>query len=176
MSRVPVSIVVAVSENGVIGRDGGMPWRLSTDLKRFKALTIGKPIVVGRKTLDSFGGKPLPGRPHVIVTRSRDFRIDGATTAGSVDEALAMAQRIAAETGAAEVCVIGGGEIYQQAFDEADILHVTHVEAEIDDGDTFFPVIDPAVFDKREESAYPAGEKDNYATRYAVYVRRSAAN
>jgi len=176
MSRVPVSIVVAVSDNGVIGRDGGMPWRLSTDLKRFKALTIGKPIVVGRKTLDSFGGRPLPGRPHVIVTRSRDFSLDGAVTAGSVNEALAMAQRIAAETGAEEVCVIGGGEIYQQALDEADILHVTHVDTTIQDGDTFFPAIDPAVFVKQEESAYPAGEKDNYPTRYAIYVRRSAAN
>lgn len=176
MSRVPVSIVVAVSDNGVIGRDGGMPWRLSTDLKRFKSLTIGKPIVVGRKTLDSFGGKLLPGRSHVIVTRSRDFHLEGAATAGSVDEALATAQRIAAETGAAEVCVIGGGEIYKQALDEVDILHVTHVETTIDDGDTFFPAIDPAVFVKREESTYPAGEKDNYPTRYSVYVRRTAAN
>lgn len=176
MSRVPVSIVVAVSENGVIGRDGGMPWRLSTDLKRFKALTMGKPIVVGRKTLDSFGGKPLPGRPHVIVTRNSDFDLEGTVSAGSVDEALVIAQEVAADMGAEEVCVIGGGEIYRQAFDQADILYVTHVEATIPDGDTFFPAIDPQVFEKREETAYPAGEKDNFATRYVVYVRRSAAN
>ncbi|HEV7433885.1 MAG TPA: dihydrofolate reductase [Pseudorhizobium sp.] len=176
MSRIPVSIVVAVSENGVIGRDGGMPWRLSTDLKRFKALTIGKPIVVGRKTLESFGGKPLPGRPHVVVTRNLDFAVDGAQTARSVEEALAMAQQIAAETNASEVSVIGGGEIYRQALDSADILYVTHVGTNIGDGDTTFPPIDPAVFEKREETAYPQGDKDSFPTRFAVYVRRPATN
>jgi dihydrofolate reductase len=176
MSKVPVSIVVAVSENGVIGRDGGMPWRLSTDLKRFKALTVGKPIIVGRKTLESFGGKLLPGRPHVIVTHNPDMIMEGAVPASSVEEALATGQRIAADMGADEVCVIGGGEIYRQALHEADILYVTHVEATVQDGDTFFPAIDPALFEKREETAYPAGEKDNYPTRYAVYVRRAAAN
>ncbi|MCJ8518372.1 dihydrofolate reductase [Pseudorhizobium tarimense] len=176
MSRVPVSIVVAVSENGVIGRDGGMPWRLSTDLKRFKALTMGKPIVVGRKTLESFGGKPLPGRPHVVVTRNADFAVDGAVRAQSVEDALAVAQQIAADTNATEVSVIGGGEIYHQALDVADILYVTHVDTTIPDGDTTFPPIDPAIFEKREEAAYPAGEKDNFPTRFAVYVRRAAAN
>jgi dihydrofolate reductase len=173
---VPVSVVVAVSENGVIGRDGDMPWRLSTDLKRFKALTIGKPVVVGRKTLESFGGKPLPGRPHVIVTRNPDFALEGTVTATSVEEGLAVAQRIAAETGAGEVAVIGGGEIYRQAMDAADILYVTHVETTIDDGDTVFPPIDPAVFEKCEETDVPAGERDSYATRFVVYRRKTAAN
>ena len=114
---VPVSIVVAVTQNGAMGRDGGMTWKLSTDLKRFKELTIGKPIVLGRKTLESFGGKPLPGRPHVIITRSRDFSLQGAETVDGVEKALSKAQEIAAETGAAEVCVIGGGEIYRQVMD-----------------------------------------------------------
>ncbi len=176
MTKVPVSIVVAVSENGVIGRRGDMPWKLSTDLKRFKALTTGKPVIVGRKTLESFGGKPLPGRPHVIVTRNREFAVEGAETVGSVREALDEGQRIATVTGASEVCVIGGGEIYRQAMDDVDVLYVTHVEAMVEDGDTFFPAIDPAVFDKREETAVPAGEKDSYPTRFAVYVRRAAAN
>lgn len=173
---VPVSIVVAVSENGVIGREGDMPWKLSTDLKRFKALTMGKPVVVGRKTLQSFGGKPLPGRPHVVVTRDTNFVLEGATIAASMKEGLEMAQRIAAETGAAEVCIIGGGEIYSQAMDAADILYVTHVETAIEDGDTFFPVIDPAVFEIREETHVGAGEKDSFPTRFAVYGRRAAAN
>lgn len=176
MTRVPVSIVVAVSEDGVIGRKGGMPWRLSTDLKRFKALTIGKPVIVGRKTLESFGGKALPGRPHIVVTRNADFALEGAVTAFSVQEALDIAQRIASETGAAEVCVIGGGEIYRQALDATDVLYVTHVEATIGDGDTIFPEIDPQVFEKREETAYPSGEKDSYPTRFAVYTRRPATN
>ena len=176
MTDVPVSIVVAVSKDGVIGREGGMPWRLSTDLKRFKALTIGKPIIVGRKTLESFGGKPLPGRPHVVVSRNADLTIEGAVVAASVQEALVIAQRIASETGADEVCVIGGGEIYAQALRAADVLYVTHVDATIGDGDTFFPAIEPEVFAKREETAYPAGEKDSFPTRFAVYARRPATN
>ncbi len=176
MTRVPVAIVVAVSDNGVIGRKGDMPWKLSTDLKRFKALTLGKPMIVGRKTLQSFGGKPLPGRPHIIVTTNADFSVDGALTVTSLEEALRAGQKIAAETGASQLCVIGGGEIYRQVMDIADVLYVTHVETTVDDGDTFFPVIDPAVFDKGEETHIPAGEKDSYPTRFAVYTRRAATN
>lgn len=173
---VPVAIFVAVSRNNVIGRDGDMPWRLSTDLKRFKAMTLGKPMVVGRKTLISFGGKPLPGRPHVVVTRNADFTVEGAEVATSLDAALARAQAIAAETGAEEVGILGGGEIYAQAIHLADRLYLTHVETDIADGDTFFPVIDPAEFEKIDEVAVPAGEKDTYPTRFAIYHRRSASN
>jgi dihydrofolate reductase len=173
---VPVAIFVAVSQNNVIGRDGDMPWRLSTDLKRFKAMTLGKPMVVGRKTLVSFGGKPLPGRPHVVVTRNADLRIEGAETAGSLDAALEKAQAIAAETGAEEIGILGGGEIYAQAIHLADRLYLTHVETDIADGDTFFPAVDPAEFEKVEEVAVPAGERDTYATRFAIYHRRQTTN
>lgn len=173
---VPLAIFVAVSRNGVIGRDGDLPWRLSTDLKRFKAMTLGKPVVLGRKTLDSFGGKPLAGRPHVVVTRNADLDVAGVTLAGSLEEAIAVAQQIAAETGAEEVGILGGGEIYAQAIGRADRLYVTHVEADIEDGEAFFPDIDPAVFEKQEEVSVPAGEKDSYATRFAVYSRRAATN
>lgn len=172
MKKHPVSIVVAVASNGVIGRDGDMPWKLSTDLKRFKAITLGNPVIVGRKTLESFGGKPLPGRPHVVVTRNPDLAVDGADTAGSLAAALKRADEIASETGAAQVAVIGGGEIYRQAMHVADVLYITHVEAEIADGDTFFPAIDPTVFEKGEELFVPAGEKDNYPTRFVTYHRR----
>jgi dihydrofolate reductase len=176
MKRVPVSIFVAVSRNGVIGRDGDMPWRLSTDLKRFKAMTLGKPMVVGRKTLDSFGGKPLPGRPHVVVTRQNDFAVEGAEVAGSLEDAIERAQVIATETGAEEIGILGGGQIYAQAIALADRLYVTHVEADIDDGDTVFPAIDPDIFKKVDEIAVPAGEKDSYPTRFATYHRRHTAN
>ncbi|MGE7368266.1 dihydrofolate reductase [Neorhizobium sp. NPDC001467] len=172
MSRVPVAIYVAVAANGVIGRAGDMPWKLSTDLKRFKAMTMGKPLVVGRKTLESFGGKPLPGRPHVVVTRNASLAIAGAETAPSLEEALKRANEIALQSGAEEIAVIGGGEIYRQAFERADILYVTHIEAEIADGDTVFPAIDPAVFEKGEEQVVLAGEKDNYPTRFVIYHRR----
>ncbi len=176
MTRVPLAIVVAVSRNGVIGRDGGMPWKLSTDLKRFKAMTLGKPMIVGRKTLESFGGKPLPGRPHVVVTRDAARAVEGAQLANSLEEAINSAQAIAAATGAGEIGIIGGGEIYRQSIDLVDRLYVTHVEADIPDGDTVFPDIDPDIFEKVSEEDVPAGEKDNYATRFVVYRRKIAAN
>ena len=176
MTKPRISIIAAVSRNGVIGRDGDMPWKLSTDLKRFKALTLGKPVMVGRKTFDSFGGRPLPGRPHVIVTRNSDFHYEGADIASSLMEAIAIAGAKAAELGTDEIYVLGGGQIYAEAIKIADTLRITHVDADILDGDTVFPAIDPARFDKVEEVAVPAGEKDSYATIFATYVRRTAAN
>ncbi len=176
MARVPLAIVVAVSRNGVIGRDGDMPWKLSTDLKRFKAMTLGKPMIVGRKTLDSYGGKPLPGRPHVVVTRDMTRQIEGVQIAGSLREAIDKAQAIALDIGADEIGILGGGQIYRQAIDVADVLYITHVEADIPDGDTVFPDIDSEIFEKVSEEAVPAGEKDNYPTRFAVYRRKIAAN
>jgi len=173
MAGIKVAIVVAVSENGVIGNDGDMPWKLSTDLKRFKALTLGKPLVMGRKTFESIG-RPLPGRPHVIVSRNPDFHPDGVEVAPSLEAAIDRAAAIASALGVDEICVVGGGEIYRQALPVADTLHVTHVEAELA-GDTRFPSVDPRVFEKIVESPVPAGERDTYATRYAIYRRRPAA-
>lgn len=176
MTKPLIALTVAVSENGVIGRDGDMPWKLSTDLKRFKALTLGKPVIVGRKTFFSFGGRPLPGRPHIIVTRNPDFHCDGVDVAASVDAAIRIAGEKAEALGVGEIHVLGGGEIYAQAMSVADRLYVTHVETEIADGDTYFPAIDPALFKKVDEVAFLAGEKDSYPTRFATYARRSAAN
>jgi dihydrofolate reductase len=172
MADIKIVIIVAASQNGIIGRDGDMPWKLSTDLKRFKALSMGKPLVMGRKTFESVGSKPLPGRPHIIVSRSQRFDMPGVVTVSSLDEALERGRTIAEETGVDEVCVVGGGEIYRQALQFADILHVTHVETVVE-GDTSFPAIDPAIFELVEDRAVPAGEKDNYPTRYAIYRRRA---
>jgi dihydrofolate reductase len=172
MSDIKILIIVAVSRNGVIGRDGDMPWRLSTDLKRFKALSMGKPLVMGRKTFESVGSKPLPGRPHVIVSRSAAIDMPGVETAATVDEALARAKVLARESGVDALCIAGGGEIYRQTMAMADELHVTHVETDLE-GDTHFPQIDPKHFELVEEIAVPAGEKDNYPTRYAIYRRRT---
>ncbi|MCI5075716.1 dihydrofolate reductase [Oricola sp.] len=175
-----LSVIVAVSRNGVIGRDGDMPWRLSSDLKRFKALTMGAPIIMGRKTFESIG-RPLPGRLNIVVTRNYDWAAEGAMRVGSLDAALelATAHLESAEPDPEdpdgppedEIFVIGGGEIYAQAMGIADILHVTHVEAEVD-GDTGFPAIDPEIWEAVEDEAVPAGEKDSYPTRYVVYERR----
>ncbi|MDI7863689.1 dihydrofolate reductase [Rhizobiaceae bacterium n13] len=164
-----VTFVVAVSSNGIIGRDGDMPWRLSTDLKRFKALTLGKPVIMGRKTFQSIG-KPLPGRPNVVITRDQGFAAEGIHITSSLGEAIALGKQLAAADGQDEICVIGGGEIFRQAMDLADILRVTYVEADVE-GDTSFPAIDRKVWQKGEEIAIPAGEKDSYATRFATYRR-----
>lgn len=167
---VEVQIVVAVAENGVIGREGGMPWRLSTDLKRFKAITMGRPVIMGRKTFRSIG-KALPGRTNIVVTRDDTFSAHGIQVANSVEEALSLGQSIARSDGADAVCVIGGGEIYRQAFDLADRIFLTHVEG-APDGDTRFPALDPAQWHTEYEEKVPAGPKDSVATRYAVYRRK----
>ncbi|MDL2397602.1 dihydrofolate reductase [Rhizobium mayense] len=172
MAEPVTTIVVAVSRNGIIGRDGDMPWRLSSDLKRFKAMTIGKPVIMGRKTFQSIG-KPLPGRPNVVISRDPDYSAEGVQMAHSLSEAIDIASRLAAESGVDEICVIGGGEIYRQAISLADRLLITHVETEVD-GDTSFPAIDPALWQVESELAVPAGEKDNYATRFVSYFRRRA--
>ncbi len=171
-----VGIYAAVAENGVIGRDGGLPWRLSTDLKRFKAGTMGKPIVMGRKTWESFPKRPLPGRLNIVVTRDSDYRADGAEVVGSLQDALTLARtKGRCMVGADEICIIGGGEIYRQAISVADRLHLTHVLAEVD-GDTVFPAVDPEIWEIVSTDGTPAGEKDSHATRYTVYARRAGVH
>jgi dihydrofolate reductase len=172
MSEIRKTIIVAVSRNGIIGRDGDMPWRLSTDLKRFKAMTLGKPVVMGRKTYDSIG-KPLPGRPHVVISRQAVIDHPDVQMAHSLAEALAIAEDLARKKGEDEICILGGGEIYRQAIGLADRMCVTHVETEVD-GDTAFPAIDPALWAAVESTEVAAGEKDSYATRFVVYERRHA--
>jgi dihydrofolate reductase len=169
-----IGIYVAIAENGVIGRDGGLPWQLSTDLKRFKATTMGKPVIAGRKTWESFPKRPLPGRPNIVVSRKADYAAEGGEVVTSLEEALALAaQKLQTLPELDEVCVIGGGEIYRQALPRADRLYVTHVLTEVD-GDTRFPVIDPDVWEIVSSEDFPAGEKDSHATRYVVYQRREA--
>ncbi|RWL86586.1 MAG: dihydrofolate reductase [Mesorhizobium sp.] len=166
-----IAIYVAIAENGVIGREGGLPWRLSTDLKRFKADTMGKPIIMGRKTYEGIG-RPLPGRLNIVVTRDKAWRAEGIEVAHSVGDAIALARvRGRCMAGAEEICVVGGGEIYAQALPLADRLHVTHVLASVD-GDAHFPPIDPGIWQVVSAEDFPAGEKDSHATRYTVYQRR----
>ena len=175
-----ISIIVAASQNGVIGRDGGMPWRLSTDLKRFKALTIGHPIIMGRKTFDSIG-KPLPGRLNIVITRDMDWAADGVMRVSSlqsaIDLAIAHLESIHAQNEdpdaqlPEQVFITGGGEIYRQSMGLADTLYVTHVLAEID-GDTHFPEIEAEIWEESHREDVPAGEKDTFATRFSQYERR----
>jgi dihydrofolate reductase len=129
-----ISLVVAVAKNGVIGRDNDLPWRIPEDLKRFKALTMGKPVIMGRKTWDSLPKKPLPGRTNIVVTRNPEFRADGAVIAHSFADAVAKA-------GENEIAVIGGQAIFAEALPIADIIHMTQVAAS-PEGHAFMPLID----------------------------------
>lgn len=164
---IKLALVVALADNGVIGREGGLPWRLSTDLKRFKAITMGKPVIMGRKTWESIG-KPLPGRLNIVISRDPAYRAEGAVTVPSFESALNVARKRAGE--AEEVCIIGGGDIFRMAMPLADRLYVTHVEASVE-GDVFFPEIREEEWQEVSSEAVPAGEKDIYPTRYVVYER-----
>jgi dihydrofolate reductase len=137
-----ISLIVARADNGVIGRAGGLPWHLSADLKHFKAETMGKPMIMGRKTFESIG-KALPGRTSIVITRDPGYRAEGAVVVHDWDGAVAAARAALEETGGAEVMVIGGAQIYALALAYADRLYVTEVHRAVD-GDTVFPEIDPA--------------------------------
>ena len=169
-----IVIVVAIARNGVIGRDGGLPWRLSTDLRRFKATTSGSPVIMGRRTYDSIG-KPLPNRLNIVVTRNTGWARDGVTAAHSLDQAVELARQGAADMpDATGIYVIGGGQIYEEALPQADRLDVTHVQADVE-GDTRFPPIDPALWRAAASSDHPSGEKDSHPTHHVMYERITSA-
>lgn len=163
-----VALYAAVANNGVIGRDGGLPWRLSSDLKRFKEETMGKPIIMGRKTWESFPKRPLPGRLNIVITSTPGFVAEGGEVAGSFEQALQLAKA----SGAKEAAIIGGASVFREGMAIADRLHVTHVLADIE-GDTRFPEILPAQWQETDSQDYPAGERDSYPTRFVVYRRRA---
>jgi dihydrofolate reductase len=166
-----IVLVVAVSRNGVIGRAGGLPWRLSSDLKLFRRLTMGKPVIMGRKTWASIG-RPLDGRLNIVVTRGPAIEHADVVTARSLDEALAFARHRAAADGADEIAVIGGGEIYRQALPLAQRVYLTEVDL-IVDGDTTFPPLDPAQWRETSREAFAPGPKDSAAFVLRVLDRRT---
>ena len=159
----------AVADNGVIGMDNAMPWHISSDLKRFKALTMGKPIVMGRRTFQSIG-RPLPGRSNLVVSRDGAFTADGVLVFSSLEEALEKAQTIARMDGVDEIAVIGGGSIYNALWDKAERLYVTHVHAS-PQGDTFLPAIDRTTWREVERDGPSQGAQDSAAMTFAVYER-----
>ena len=158
-----VSIIVAMAENGVIGRDMDLPWHISADLKRFKALTMGHHIVMGRKTFESIG-RLLPGRTTVIVTRQSDYQVDGAVIVNSLGAAQAAA------TDDSELFIIGGGQIYEIALPLADRLHVTRVHTEVD-GDTSFPAVDWDQWELVSAERHGADEKNDHDFTFESYQR-----
>ena len=164
-----VALIAAVAKNGVIGLGGALPWRLSSDLKHFKAATMGKPLVMGRKTYQSIGG-PLPGRTIVIVSRDRAFTAEGALVAGDLGQALALAVAAARESGADEIVVAGGGEIYAQAIGRASRLHITEVDL-APEGDARFPTIDPDEWREASRWKGERGARDEADFAFVEYER-----
>lgn len=164
-----ISIIVAAAENGVIGNAGALPWRLSSDLKRFRAMTMGKPVVMGRKTFQSLP-KALDGRDNIVVTRDAGFEAEGAMSAVSLEAALALAREHAARRGVEEVMVIGGGDIYAQALPLTGRVYLTVVHA-APTGDTYFPALDPAFWRLTREEAIPRGPNDAYAATLRIFDR-----
>jgi dihydrofolate reductase len=169
-SNLKIVLVAAHARNGVIGRDGDMPWRLSSDLRHFKAVTLGTPVIMGRKTYLSIG-RPLPGRANIVVSRS-GFSAEGVETVDSLEAAFELARSHAENAGASQISVIGGGQIYALAIGLADELLLTEVEAEIE-GDTVFPAIDSNLWQKVSLSEPVKTEKDSHSVRFVVWRRRN---
>ena len=162
---------VARGRNGVIGHEGGLPWRLSSDLKLFKAVTLGKPVIMGRKTWESLPRRPLPERLNLVLSRDGSFEAEGAVVCERFEEALDIGREQAADDGVDEVCVIGGAALFALALPRARRLYVTEVDA-APEGDAFMPPFDEADWTEVRREAHPAGPKDDYAFVFRVLERR----
>jgi dihydrofolate reductase len=167
-----ISIVVAAAENGVIGCHGRLPWHQSSDLKRFRALTLGKPVIMGRKTFEGLP-KALDGRDNIVVTRDPGWFADGAIPAPSLDAAIAIATEYADLRGVDEIMVIGGAAVYRAALPSADRIYLTRIHAS-PAGDAVFPDPDPAGWREISREALPRGPRDDYAAAICVFERTSA--
>lgn len=164
--RPLISLIAALDRNRAIGRDNALPWRLPDDLKRFKALTLGKPILMGRKTAESLG-RALPGRRNLVLTRSGEVSFDGMQAVASLDEALHAAH----EDAAAELCVIGGGQVYALALPRASRLHLTHVATVVEGADTFFPPFDAADWHVASRQRHQADTRHAFAFDFVDCLR-----
>jgi dihydrofolate reductase len=173
VARLPIVLVAAVAENGVIGQGGRLPWRLKSDLQYFRAVTMGKPVVMGRKTFVSIG-KPLAGRTNIVISRDKDFSVPGALVAGSLDAALSAARGDALRRGADAIAIIGGTEIYRQTIGRADLLVITRVHLR-PDGDAMFPEIESRAWEEIDRSEHQPGPEDAAAYTHVTYRRRMTA-
>lgn len=167
MSVPTIVLVAALDRNHAIGKGNDLPWRLPDDLKRFKALTLGKPVLMGRKTAQSLG-RALPGRTNLVLTRSGKVPFEGMQAVDSVEAAIEAAR----EAGADELCVIGGGEIYALTLPIADKLHLTHVDTVVEQADAFFPQFEPADWIVTARDKHVVDEKHPFAFEFVDYIRK----
>jgi dihydrofolate reductase len=174
-SRIDIVLVAAVADNGVIGRGGALPWRLKSDMKLFRAVTWGKPLVAGRATFLSFTTKPLPGRTNIVLSRNQDFAAPGVVVASKLDAALQAGRGDALRRGVGMIAVVGGADIYAQTIDIADRLLITRVHLQ-PDGDATFPAIDPDTWREIERTEHRAGPGDDASFTPLTYERRVAAD
>ena len=175
MSLPSICLVVARGSNGVIGRDGDLPWRLRSDLQRFKAITIGKPCIMGRKTWESLPLRPLPGRLNVVLTRDEgwgeDGQAKGALVCRTLDEAIEIARETAQDDGVDKICIIGGAGLFEAALPRARRLYITEVDA-APVGDVLFPVFDEGDWIETASEAHAAGDKDDHDFIFRTLDRR----
>jgi dihydrofolate reductase len=163
---VRISLIAALDRNHAIGRDNRLPWRLPDDLRRFKALTLGKPVLMGRKTAQSLG-RALPGRLNLVLTRSGQVPFEGMVAVASIEQAIAQAQAQSAD----ELCVIGGGQVYAQLLARADALHLTRVDTVVEGADAFFPAFDPHDWVVSARQRHPADPGHALAFEFIDYTR-----
>ncbi|MDB5442301.1 MAG: folA [Phenylobacterium sp.] len=162
---------IARARNGVIGKDGALPWRLKSDLAIFKQVTLGKPVIMGRKTWESLPRKPLPGRTNIVLSRDQSFTARGAVVCEDLSEAVQIGREQAQDDGAEEICVIGGASVFELALAKAQRLYLTEVEAEVD-GDVTLAALDEGQWREVRREAHPASEVDEYAFTFRVLERR----
>lgn len=163
-----IALIAALDRGNAIGRGNELPWRLPDDLKRFKALTLGKPVLMGRKTAESLG-RALPGRLNLVLSRTGQVPFEGMHGVASVEQAMAIAE----SEGSAELCVIGGAEIYALMLPQADRLYLTHVDTVVEDADAFFPAFDAAQWVAVARQPHPADAKHAFAFEFVDYLRQS---
>lgn len=166
---IKTALIAAVARNNVIGADQAIPWHIPSDFAWFKQTTMGKPMVMGRKQFETFP-KPLPGRPHIVVTRQTDYAPDGVTVCHSLAEAMEVARDMAEKAGLDEIMIIGGGDIYSQAILDADRLYISHVDLE-PEGQVHFPAIDPAIWRIIAEPDLPRSDRDGATYTPRIYER-----
>ena len=166
---IELAVIVAAAENGVIGRNNALPWHLPEDLRYFKRVTLGKPIVMGRKTFESIG-RPLPGRTNIVISRRPGYAPDGVRVVSGLDDALALAEDIALIDGVTELMVIGGAEIYRAAIPRAQRLYLTEVHADVE-GDALLPEVDWSQWRELSRERWPASEANPYPYSFVVFER-----
>jgi len=168
---VKLSMIVAVAENGVIGRNNALPWYLPNDLKYFKQTTMGKPVIMGRKTYESIG-KPLPGRTNIVITRQADYQPEGVKVVSSVEAARELAESVCLIDGQEEAMIMGGAEIYTLALPHTDRLYLTEVHADVE-GDAFFPEYDKSLWQEVAREDFAAEGPNPYNYSFVVYEAKA---